>query len=96
MMRRETLLILGHGVIGQGQLCPPPPPHARGCHALRCLVDIGAYSAIRMDTILLRYSHSIRTKCTKNPNANYAVKAEISMKTISFGDSVTPLGFSAG
>ena len=32
MMRGETLLILGHGVIGQ--LCPP----ARGCHALRCLV----------------------------------------------------------
>ena len=30
--------ILGHGVIsvGQGLLCPPPP--ARGCHALRCLV----------------------------------------------------------
>ena len=24
MMRRESLLILGHGVIGQGQLCPPP------------------------------------------------------------------------
>ena len=34
MMKGETLLILGHGVIGQGQLCPP----ARGCHALRCLV----------------------------------------------------------
>ena len=34
MMRGETLLILGHRVIGQGQLCPP----ARGCHALRCLV----------------------------------------------------------
>ena len=35
-MRWETLLILGHEVIGQGQLCPP----ARGCHALRCLVLI--------------------------------------------------------
>ena len=34
MMRGGTLLILGHGVIGQGQLCPL----ARGCHALRCLV----------------------------------------------------------
>ena len=32
----ETLLIFGHGVIGQGQLCPP----ARGCHALRYLVSI--------------------------------------------------------
>ena len=29
-----TLLIFGHGVIDQGQLCPP----ASGCHALRCLV----------------------------------------------------------
>ena len=34
MMRGGTLLILVHGVIDQGQLCPP----ARGCHALRCLV----------------------------------------------------------
>ena len=34
MMRGGTLLILGHGVIGQGQLCPP----ARGCYALCCLV----------------------------------------------------------
>ena len=34
MMRGGTLFILGHGVKGQGQLCPP----ARGCHALRCLV----------------------------------------------------------
>ena len=34
MMRGGSLLILGHGVIDQGQLCPP----ARGCHALRCLV----------------------------------------------------------
>ena len=36
MMRGGPLLILDHGVIGQGQLCPP----ARGCHALRCLVLI--------------------------------------------------------
>ena len=34
MIRGGTLLILNHGVKGQGQLCPP----ARGCHALRCLV----------------------------------------------------------
>ena len=34
MMRGEPLLILGHGVKGQGQLCPL----VRGCHALRCLV----------------------------------------------------------
>ena len=33
-MRGGRLLILGHGVIGQGQLCPP----ARRCHAMRCLV----------------------------------------------------------
>ena len=33
-MRKEALLILCHGVICQGQFCPP----ARGCHALRCLV----------------------------------------------------------
>ena len=32
----KTLLILGLGVIGQGQLFPP----ARGCHALRCLVTL--------------------------------------------------------
>ena len=35
MMRGGPLYILGHGVIGQGKLCPP----ARGCHALRCLVS---------------------------------------------------------
>ena len=34
MKKGETLYILGHGVIGQGQLCLP----SRGCHALRCLV----------------------------------------------------------
>ena len=34
MMRGGTLLILGHGVIGQGQL----GPNAKECHALRCLV----------------------------------------------------------
>ena len=34
MIRRGPLFILGHGVIGQVQLCPP----ARGCHALLCLV----------------------------------------------------------
>ena len=38
-----------------------------------------------MNTVLVRYGHSVRTKqYTKNPNAKYAVKAEISMKTISF------------
>ena len=36
MMKGGPLFILGHGVIGQGQLCPP----VRGCHALRCLVII--------------------------------------------------------
>ena len=41
-----------------------------------------------MNTILVRYGHSVRKKqYTKNPNAIYAVKAEISMKTISFSDS---------
>ena len=39
MMKGETLLILGHGVIGQGQLCPP----ARGCHALRLFNDTSRY-----------------------------------------------------
>ena len=34
MMREGTLLILGHRVMGQDQLCPP----ARGCNTLRCLV----------------------------------------------------------
>ena len=38
-----------------------------------------------MNTVLVRYGHSLRTKqYTKNPKAKYAVKAEISMKTISF------------
>ena len=50
-----------------------------------------------MDTILVRYGHSVRTKqYTKNPNAKYAVKAEISMKTTSFSDSAKRLAFSAG
>ena len=34
----KMLLIFGHWVIGQGQLCP----RARGCHALRCLVNFGS------------------------------------------------------
>ena len=42
-MRGGTLLILGHGVKGQGQLCPP----ARGCHALRCLVKVCLTSVSR-------------------------------------------------
>ena len=34
-----------------------------------------------MNTVLVRYGHSVREKqYTKNPNAKYAVKAEISMK----------------
>ena len=38
-----------------------------------------------MNTVLVRYGHSVHKKqYTKNPNANYAVKAAISMKTKSF------------
>ena len=40
-----------------------------------------------MNTVLVRYDHSVRTKqYTKNPNAKHAKKAEISMKTILFSD----------
>ena len=40
-----------------------------------------------MNTVLVRYGRSLRTKqYTKNPNTKYAVKAEISMKTILFND----------
>ena len=50
-----------------------------------------------MDTISVQYGHSVRTKqYTKNQNAKYAVKAEISMKTISFSDSAKRSAFSAG
>ena len=50
-----------------------------------------------MNTVLVRYGHSVCTKqYTKNLNAKHAVKAEISMKTISFSDSVKRLAFSAG
>ena len=49
-----------------------------------------------MNTVLVRNGHSLRTKqYTKNPNAKYAVKAEISMKTISFNDSAKRSAFSA-
>ena len=42
----------------------------------------------RMNTALVQYGHSVRTKqYTKNPNAKYAVKAEISMKTLLRGDN---------
>ena len=34
MMTGGTILILGHGVKGEGQFCPI----VRDCHALRCLV----------------------------------------------------------
>ena len=55
------------------------------------------WSAIRMNTILLRYGYSVRTKqYTKSPNAKHAVKPEISMKTISFSDSAKRSAFSAG
>ena len=38
-----------------------------------------------MNTVLVRYGHSVRKKLyTKHPNAKYAVKAEILMKTKSF------------
>ena len=50
-----------------------------------------------MNTLLVRYDHSVRTKqYTKNPNAKYAVKAEISIKTISFKDSAKRSAFPAG
>ena len=40
-------------------------------------------------TVLVWYGPSVHTKqYTKNPNAKHAVKAEISMKTISFNDSI--------
>ena len=38
----------------------------------------------------------VQNNIQKNPNAKYAVKAEISMKTISFSDSAKPSAFSAG
>ena len=48
-----------------------------------------------MNTVLVQYGHSVRTKqYTKNPNAKYAVKAEISMKTISFNNSAKRSAFS--
>ena len=50
-----------------------------------------------MNTVLVRYGHSVHKKqYTKNPNAKYVVKAEISMKTKSFNDSAKRLAFSAG
>ena len=50
-----------------------------------------------MNTVLVRYGHSVLTKqYTKNPNTKHAVKTEISMKTISFSDSVKLSAFSAG
>ena len=59
MMRREPLLILDHGVIGQGQLCPP----ARGCHALRCLVHIKLPTSNEDRTYLIRET-CIEIYCT--------------------------------
>ena len=38
----------------------------------------------------------VKTVYTKNPNAKYAVNAEISMKTKSFNDSAKRSAFSAG
>ena len=41
-----------------------------------------------MNTVLAQYGHPVRTKQhTKNPNIKHAVKAEISMKTISLNYS---------
>ena len=37
----------------------------------------------------------VQNNIQKNPNAKYAVKAEISMKTISFKDSAKRSAFSA-
>ena len=50
-----------------------------------------------MNTIFERYGHSVRSKqYTKKTNAKHAMKAEISLKTISFSDSAKRLAFSAG
>ena len=50
-----------------------------------------------MNTVLVRYNHSVLKKqYTKNPNAKYAVKAEISMKTKLFNDSAKHSAFSTG
>ena len=50
-----------------------------------------------MNTVLVRYGNSVRTKqYTKNPNGKYKVKAEISIKMISFKDSAKRSAFSAG
>ena len=38
----------------------------------------------------------VQNNIQKNPNAKYAVKAEISMKMISFSESAKPSAFSAG
>ena len=50
-----------------------------------------------MNTVIVRYGHSVRTKqyTKKKPNGKYEVKAEISMKTISFKDSAKHSAFSA-
>ena len=54
MMRGGTLLILGHGVTGQGQLCPP----ARGCHALLLSSIIAWQRKIRTSmSIKVQYMH---------------------------------------
>ena len=58
MMRGETLLIFGHGVIGQGQLCPP----ARGCHALRCLVYTQKLN-LRLTKVSFIYRLSFKSRC---------------------------------
>ena len=58
---------------------------------------IASKSAIRKNTIFVRYGHSVCTKqYTKNPNTNHAMKAEISMKKILFNGSVKRSGFSVG
>ena len=50
-----------------------------------------------MNTVLVRYGHSVRTKqYAKNQYTKYAVKAEILMKTILFDDSAKRSAFSAG
>ena len=48
-----------------------------------------------MNTVLVRHDHSVhKIKYTKNPNAKYAMKAEISIKTKFFNDSVKHSAFS--
>ena len=56
------------------------------------------YNDIRMNinTVLVRYDHSVRKKQYNKTKTKHTVKAWISAKTILFNDSVKCLAFSAG